>query len=147
MKELIAIHKMWEQDCVIGSSLDEASKQTPVLHAKYLRLLSESKQKLKRLELDQKDLLKLKWLYYNGKMTADEIQKYGWPYDPFDGLRILKTDMDHYYDSDKDIQQSIENIAYWKNIIDTLNEILENVKWRHQTIGNIIKWKVFESGG
>ena len=25
-------------------------------------------------------------------------------------------------------------------------QIIENLKWRHQTISNIIKWKQFESG-
>ena len=28
----------------------------------------------------------------------------------------------------------------------TLSEIIDSLKWRHQTIGNIIKWKQFESG-
>lgn len=147
MKELNMIHKMWGEDSAIGSKLDEASQQTPALHAKYLRLLSEAKMKHKYLELNQKKLLKDKWLYYNGKMTREEISARGWEFDPFDGLKVMKTDMDHYYDSDSDIQKSIEEIAYWKIVIDTLSEILENIKWRHQTIGNIIKWKVFESGG
>ena len=37
-------------------------------------------------------------------------------------------------------------IEYYKNVIDTLSEIISNVNWRHQTIGNMIKWKQFESG-
>jgi hypothetical protein len=147
MKELNLIHKMWEEDTVIGRDLDEASRQTPKLHSKYLRLLSEAKMMLKTLELKQKNLLKDKWLYYNGKMDREQIERKGWAFDPFDGLRVLKSDMDHYYDSDPDIQESVEKIAYWKNIIDTLSEIMENIKWRHQTISNIIKWKAFESGG
>lgn len=147
MKELILIHNMWKEDCVIGRKLDEASHQTPMLHAKYLQLLSEAKMTLKSLELKQKNLLKDKWLYYNGKMDRDQIAAKGWIPDPFDGLKIMKGDMDRYYDSDPDIQQTVENIAAWKNIIDTLSEIMENIKWRHQTIGNIIKWKAFESGG
>ena len=28
-----------------------------------------------------------------------------------------------------------------------MTEIVENVKWRHQTISNMIKWRQFESGG
>jgi len=32
-------------------------------------------------------------------------------------------------------------------MIDTLSEIVNNLNWRHQTIGNMIKWKVFEAGG
>jgi len=32
-------------------------------------------------------------------------------------------------------------------MIETLQEIVETLRWRHQTIGNIIKWKVYQSGG
>jgi hypothetical protein len=63
-----------------------------------------------------------------------------------DGLRVMKGDMDHYYNSDAEIQKSEEKVEYWKTLISTLQEIVDNVKWRHQTIGNIIRWKQFEAG-
>lgn len=144
---LETILKMWEEDCKIdGSSLDESSRQIPMLHAKYLPLLGQAKLQLKRLEMQQKTLLKEKWLYYNGKMTKEEIEEKGWDYDPFKGLKIMKGEMDYYYDSDTDIQRSEEKIQYWKTIVETLTEIIDNIKWRHQTIGNMIKWRMFESG-
>ena len=146
--DLKMILDMWSSDCVIGqSSLDESSRQTPLLHAKYLELLSTAKLRLKKAEQDQKVLLKDKWLYYNGKMDQSEIEEKGWKPDPFDGLKILKGEMDYYYESDPEIQHSVEKIEYIKTIIDTLNEILNNVNWRHQTISNMIKWRIFESGG
>lgn len=145
--DLNSILDMWKEDCQISYKLDEASRQTPTLHAKYLRLLSEAKLSLKKAERNQKLLLKDKWLYYNGKMTEEDITKRGWEFDPFDGLRVMKGEMEYYYNSDVDIQKSEELITYWKTVIDTLQEIVDNIKWRHQTIGNMIKWKVFESGG
>ena len=146
--DLKMILDMWSSDSVIGqSSLDESSRQTPILHAKYLELLSLAKLKVKKAEQDQKILLKDKWLYYNGKMDQDQIIDKGWKPDPFDGLKILKGEMDYYYDSDPEIQQSVEKIEYLKTIIDTLNEIMNNINWRHQTISNMIKWRIFESGG
>jgi len=54
--------------------------------------------------------------------------------------------MDYYYDSDPEIQKSEEKIQYYKTVIDTLTDIINNINWRHQTISNIIKWKQFESG-
>jgi len=146
MKELNIILREWEKDCVIGQDLAEASKQTPTLHAKYLQLMSEAKRQLKRAELDQKTLLKKKWLYYNGKMSQEEIDQAGWAYDPFDGLKVMKGEMDYYYDSDVEIQASEELINNWKTVVETLKEIIDNVKWRHQTIGNMIKWRQFEAG-
>ena len=79
-------------------------------------------------------------------MPQEQIEQLGWDYDPLDGLKIMKGEMDYYYDSDIEIQKSEEKIEYWKTIIDTLNEIVNNLNWRHQTIGNIIKWKQFEAG-
>ena len=138
---------MWAKDCVIDANkLDEASRQAPLLHAKYLELISTYKLQLKKTEFEQKKLLKDKWLWYNGKMSQEEMKEKGWDPDPFNGLKILKGEMDHYYDTDPEIQESELRIQYYKNVIDTLTEIISNVNWRHQTIGNMIKWKQFESG-
>ena len=138
---------MWAKDCIIDANkLDEASRQAPLLHAKYLELISTYKLQLKKTEFEQKKLLKDKWLWYNGKMSQEEMEKKGWNPDPFNGLKILKGEMDHYYDTDPEIQESELRIQYYKNVIDTLTEIINNVNWRHQTIGNMIKWKQFESG-
>ena len=147
MIDLKTIHQMWEEDCKINKTqLDESSRLTPQLHAKYLELLSHTKLMLKRSEFAQKTLLRDKWLYYNGKMSEEDLIEKGWDPDPFNGLKILKGEMDYYYDSDPEIQKSEEKIQYYKAIIETLTEIINNLNWRHQTIGNIIKWKQFESG-
>ena len=147
MIELEKILEEWREDCAIDNMrLDETSRNTPLLHAKYLELLSQSKLRLKRAELKQKSLLKDKWLWYNGKMSQEEVAEKGWDPDPFNGLKVMKGDMDHYYDSDPEIQKSEELIEYWKTVVSTLTEIVDTIKWRHQTIGNIIKWKQFESG-
>jgi len=147
MIELNEILSMWEDDCKINSmKLDDTSRETPNLHAKYLRYLTEVKLQLKRAELKQKSLLKDKWLYYNGKMSQDELEEKGWDPDPFNGLKVMKGEMDHYYDSDPEIQKSEELIEYWKTTRDTLTDIIDNIKWRHQTIRNMIAWRQFESG-
>ena len=138
---------MWEKDCVIDDMrLDESSRQAPILHAKYLQLLSTVKLQLKRAEFSQKTLLKQKWLWYNGKMAPIAMNELGWDPDPFDGLKVLKGDMDYYYDADPEIQKSEEKIQYLKTIIDTLEDMINSIKWRHQTIKNMIEWKKFSSG-
>jgi len=147
MIDLKTIHEMWSKDCEISQTkLDEASRATPMLHSKYLELLTTYKLTLKRAEFEQKKLLKDKWLYYNGKMDQERVEELGWQPDPFDGLKILKGEMDYYYDSDPEIQDSEGKIQYYKTVIDTLEEIINTLRWRHQTIGNMIKWKQFESG-
>lgn len=147
MIDLKAIHEMWAKDCEINTNkLDESSREQPILHAKYLELLSTYKLQLKRAEFQQKVLLKQKWLYYNGKMDQETVSELGWTPDPFDGLKILKGELDYYYDSDPEIQRSEEKIQYYKTLIETLTEIISNITWRHQTIKNMIEWKKFSSG-
>ena len=147
MFDLKKIHDMWAKDSQIDNmKLDESSRLTPMLHSKYLSLLSTAKLQLKKSEHQQKILLRDKWLWYNGKMSKEKMDALGWTYDPTDGLKILKGEMDYYYNSDLDIQKSEEKIQYYKTLIEVLTEIIDNLKWRHQTIRNIISWKQFESG-
>ena len=145
---LTQLHEEWALDANIDlMSLDKTAKNTPLLHAKYIKLISDAKLNLKRVELEQKTLLKDKFLYYNGKLDKEEIKTKGWNPDPFNGLKVLKGEMSHYYDSDPEIQRSEERITYYKTVVETLQEIIQNLNWRHQTIKNIIDWKRFESGG
>lgn len=147
MFDLKKIHEMWATDSQIDKmKLDEASRLTPMLHSKYLSLLSTTKLQLKKAEHQQKVLLRDKWLWYNGKMSKEKMDALGWTYDPTDGLKILKGEMEYYYNSDLDIQKSEEKLQYYKTLIEVLTEIIDNLKWRHQTIRNIISWKQFESG-
>ncbi len=147
MIDLETILAEWKEDSEISKhQLDETSRVTPALHSKYLEYLSLTKLRLKKAEFKQKELLKDKWLYYNGKMDEETIQSKGWSPDPFNGLKILKGEMEHYYDSDPEIQESEMKIQYLKTIIDTLEQIINNLNWRHQTISNMIRWRQFEAG-
>ena len=147
MIDLKQVHESWQTDCVINQTdLVHTSRQTPILHSKYLQHWSTAKLELKRVELEQKILLKQKWLYYNGKMDRETIESKGWELDPFDGLKILKGEMDYYYDADQHIQEAQAKIELYKTQVETFKEILENIKWRHQTIKNMIEWRKFTSG-
>lgn len=145
--DLNDILAQWGEDCEIGHNLDEASRDTPKLHAKYLNYHIQTKLLLKRAEEKQQILLKNKFLWYNGKLSQEEVSALGWNPDPFDGLKIMKGDLSYYYDSDPEIQQSEAKIVYFKTMLEALKEIIDSIKWRHNTIGNAIRWKQFEAGG
>ena len=140
--------EQWQTDCKIDeNNLVRSTVEIAKLHAKYLQVLSINKLQLKKAQMKQQTLLLEKWKYYNGKLSQDEIEAHGWEYDPFNGIKVIKGDMNRYYDADTDIQKTEEKIAYYKTFVETLSEIVENLKWKHQSIGNIIKWKQFEAGG
>ena len=148
MMQLEDILKLWETDSVIDDvNLDETSIKGARLHSKYLELYSIAKLNLKKKELNMAHLRKDKWLYYNGKMSKEEMDARGWPYDPFSGMaKPLKSDMELFYSTDTDTMKLQGQIEYQCTIVEALKDIMDNIKWRHATIKNIITWKQFVSG-
>jgi hypothetical protein len=148
MMQLDEILKLWEADSKIDEvNLDESSVKSAALHSKYLELYSLAKLALKKKELSMANLRKDKWLYYNAKMTKEEMDERGWAYDPFNGMsKPLKSDMDMFYTTDPDIIKLQGQIEYQATIVEALKDIMDNIKWRHTTIKNIIDWKRFTSG-
>jgi len=140
--------EMWKEDSIIDDlKLDDTTVRMARVHSKYLELLTISKMTRKKYDLEYKTLLKDKWLYYNGKLSKEEIDKFKWEYDPFGGLnKPLKGDMNYYYDADTDIQRSQALLEVQKIQVETIEEIMNTIRWRHQNIGNIIKWRSFEAG-
>lgn len=138
---------MWDEDSRINKfDLGETSIDTSILHAKYLRLLMDAKSRLKQAEFSQNTLLKKKFLYYEKSLTDEEVLATGWEINPFHGHKILKGEMKYYYDSDIEIQQSEAKVAYFKLVIESLTQIIDVLKWRHQTVKNVIEWRKFEAG-
>ena len=142
------IMKMWEVDCEIDDlALDDETKKTSKLHAKYLELVNVNRLQRVKLDSDLDTLKKDKWLYYTGKMTKQDMDSKGWAYDPFNGgIKPLKSELSFYYDSDEDIVKVKQKIEYQKTIGNLLEEIMNNLRWRHTHVKNIIDWKKFVSG-
>ena len=148
MMSLNDILESWKKDSVIDEhALDDETIETSKLHAKYLEIFTLSKLHLKKKEIELEKIRKDKWLYYTGKMTQADMDARGWPYDPFQGMaKPLKSEMEMYYSTDEDIIKAKSAIEYQKAIIDTLEEIMNNIRWRHSHIKNIIEFRKFTSG-
>ena len=141
------IKEQWSKDCEIDDiELDSASLEVPKLHAKYQDLLTSKILLSKQYEFKYNALLKDKWLWYNGKMDSDRIKELGWADDPFDGLKIMKSDMQFFYNSDSDLREIKAKIEYLKITINFLKDCMQNITWRHQTIKNTIDWRKFMAG-
>ena len=141
------IKEQWSIDCQIDDiELDKSSLEVPKLHAKYSDLLSSKILVAKQYENKYNELLKDKWLWYNGKMDEETVREKGWEPDPFNGLKIMKNDMQIFFNADKDLQDLNAKIEYLKVTVDFLKECMQNITWRHQTIRNTIDWRKFMAG-
>ena len=79
-------------------------------------------------------------------MDDERIQELGWVPDPFNGLKIMKNDMQIFFNADTDLQELNAKIEYLKVTVDFLKECMQNITWRHQTIKNTIDWRKFMAG-
>ena len=145
--KLESIQELWTSDCILDDlQLDVESKRIPELHNKYFKIFSDEKLRLVKHESKMKELSKLKWLYYTGKLDKDSLDRLEW--EPFE-LEIKsrnKLDLDRFLNSDKDIMEMQEKIEYQKEKINYLESIIKTVVNRNFLIKNIIDWRKFTSG-
>ena len=81
-----------------------------------------------------------KWEYYGGKSDAKVYAT-----KPFD-LKVLKTDLNIYIESDEDIIKIEHKISYLETVVKYLDGVLKSINSRGWDIKNAISWRQFESG-
>lgn len=138
------IHEMWSEDCNIDRlELGEESLKIPKIHSKYLRIYSEERMLLKRLEEERKEFIKLKYDYYRGILPEEDLKSNGWL--PFQ-LNVLKSDVPMYLDADQEVIKSNLRIAVQQEKVDTLEAIIKSISNRSFLIRNAIEYEKFKVG-
>jgi hypothetical protein len=135
------IQLMWQQDSNINDDeIDIASLQIPQLHAKYMKLFSDFYFKRKQIEIKIKTLRREKFEYYTGKADPKIYAE-----KPFD-LKILKSEVNMYIESDEDINNLQLKIESFDVIINYLESVLKMISNRTYQIKNVIEWRKFSNG-
>ena len=138
------LFELWKKDSEIDrSELGEASAVIPQLHYKYYKIFAQERLKLRKLQAEYKVLYKDMWEYFQGNMSEEDLKGRGWEPNP---LRILKSDLATYIDSDKDIIIHNMKIAYQKEKIDFLESVIKTINIRGFHIKNAIDWEKFKVG-
>lgn len=139
------IQAAWKEDSNIDrTELGEESLKIPQLHSKYFNMFSLERMTLKKLEADYKRMLRLKHEYYTGVISEEDLKEQGW--EPFQ-LKILRTDLNMYLDSDADIQQLQLRIEMQKEKVDFLESAIKSLTVRGYQIKAAIEWARFQTGG
>jgi len=125
----------WKQDCPIDdTTLDKESVKIPTLHGKYLELHSREKIFLNYLGVEYKKLYREKWEYYSGKAEK-----------PFQ-LKLLKTDLHIYLDSDDKLCELKEKVDTQKQKVSYVESVIKSLETRSFHITNAINWRKFTAG-
>lgn len=134
----------WEKDCVIDSTeLGKESLRIPQLHSKYLKEFYLAKSLHAKLTADYKLMLKLKHQYYQGILSKEELEEHGWEPQP---LKILKSDIPVYLESDVDLQSIQTKIQLTEDKIDLIENIIRTLNNRGYLLKNSIEWEKFKMG-
>lgn len=143
--KLSEIQDNWEKDCIINeSNLGEAAITSPTLHSKYLRVLSNTKLRLRKSESDYLRLRKIKYRYFRGEMTKEELEKQGW--NQYQGTKPIKSEMEEFLSTDEDLINLEDTIEYYKTVIYELESIMKSIHSRTWDIKNAIEWNKIQNG-
>ena len=143
METIENILKMWETDAVIDQT--EPSKELikiPMLHSKYLSVLTKHKIASKKAHFDYLRMRKVKWEYFTGKVSQEELEEYGW--EPFQFA--LKSDISTYLEADKDLIKLLEKKVYHDETVSVIESIMNELKQRTWQLRDFISWEKFVGG-
>ena len=145
MATLNELQSQWSEDCKIDElDLGGESTKTPVLHSKYVTLLSNSKLQLRKAIADLKRLESVKSDYYRGELSREELDSLGW--EPWRKNAVLRSDMRDQLDSDPDIIKQQDKVYYLETTVDFLDRVLRSLNSRGWDIKNAVEWNKLQSG-
>ncbi len=120
--DLEKLQEQADKDLKINDTeLDLESLKTPQLHNQYMKHLTKYKLMLSRAETEYNIMKKEKWEYYTGKADASVYAE-----KPFD-LKILRTDIDKYLDSDIDLQKQKQKVDYLDTAVEFLDRTIRQI--------------------
>jgi hypothetical protein len=140
MSKIEDITDVWRDDAKIDDvELDTESLKIPNLHAKYLKLLSEERMRLRSMRQQRKVTYRELADYYKGDLNNTEdlkrIEREPWP------RTVLKQDLDSYVDADDIMIKLTTRIVYQEEIVSVCEEILKSINARGYAIKNAIDWR------
>ena len=145
MATLNELQTQWAEDCKLDElDLGSESTRTPVLHSKYVTLLSNSKLQLRKAVADLKRLENVKSDYYRGELSKEELDQLGW--EPWRKNAVLRSDMRDQLDSDPDVIKQQDKVYYLETTVDFLDRVLRSLNSRGWDIKNAVEWNKLQSG-
>lgn len=134
----------WAKDSKVDrDELGEAISTVSNLHSKYLEIYFKERALLLKLQDQLRKTKKLRWEYWNGILSMEEIKTLGWEPQP---LKILKSDVPMYVESDEivsDIQLRV-NLQEEKTKI--LDSIIKHIGNRGYNLRGAIEYEKFRAG-
>lgn len=135
--------EMWKVDSEIDRlEPGRALLDIPMLHSKYITILSRHRILSKNAEFHYNKMKRLKWEYYTGKLDEETLVKYKWEPFPF----IIKSEIPTYLDSDDDVNRCIAKKKMHDEVVELCNSIIKELNSRTFQLKSFIDYERFIQG-
>jgi hypothetical protein len=126
------------------SHLDDHSLETSILHAKYLRLYSNQKLLLQKLQNDFIQLKSKKRAWVLGEMNKQVLDAEGWK--PWLKTTPLKNQVDEILEADEDCMMLKSKVFLQSEKVGALENIIKLLNNRTYQISTAVNFMKFQNG-
>jgi Recombination, repair and ssDNA binding protein UvsY len=135
----------WRIDSILDrSALMNTMYSHPMIHSKYLTILQEYKVSIRKLAMKYSTLKATKTRYYNGEMTKDELDLFGWK--QYLLKKPLKSEMETILSGDADLQKIEEKTLYLETLIQSAEMIMKDITNRYYLFKSMVEYEKFQAG-
>lgn len=142
--KLSEIIEMWQADAPIDTlNIIVGNANVPILHAKYARLHTLERIKLRKMEAEYKQI-KFRKEEFLINPNEEDMKEFGWKVPPRG--KILKQDLDRFIEGDDQLVQMELDIGVQQEKVELLKSIMQSIAARGFVYKNIIDEKRFQNG-
>jgi hypothetical protein len=129
MTKLEEILQYWRTDSIIDDSKPHQELvNIPLLHAKYVEILSQHRLSTQKAKFDYSKMKKLRREYFLGNLDKDTLDHFGW--DQFDLKIGTKGNIELYLEADEHLIKILEKKAYHEECCFICESILKELHSR-----------------
>ena len=144
MIKLEQILEYWKTDSIIDDSKPHQELiSTPLLHAKYVEILSQHRLATQKAKFDHAKMKKIRREYYLGNLDKETLDEYGW-----EPCQFVLSDpkIARKIETDRElINMLLKKVAH-EEIVTYCETVLKSLHNRTWDLGNFIKYRQLTSG-
>jgi len=137
----------WKIDSHIDDKLDVDDlvlMRNMSLHSKYVEWLSHAEDVRRGLEVHRKNLWRKLYDYYRGASTEEDLKELG---KEQNRRRLSKSDANEFIETDSIMIELERKLDIQLEKVRILTDIVRQIGFRNNSIGNIMSWRKFTAGG
>jgi hypothetical protein len=136
--------KSWSEDSIIDpTSMEKELLKISHLHGKYLNIMSHHRHLVRKTETDYKMMKGLREDYYQGHLTKEDLDEYGW--EPCQHV-LSNPQISRKLETDRELNKLLLKKIAHEEIVTYCENVLRSLNSRTWDLGNYIKYIQLTSG-